>query len=134
MIANLAIAVAAAIEASVPLAARLAGAKVYSGLAPEGSPFNYITLGNFTEAERNLFNNQGKRATATINIWTKGEGEMDVLYIFEDLSTLLHNQRLNLSSGHQIQGKLRLILTGAGDQSDSTIVRGVVEYEMRAVA
>jgi hypothetical protein len=130
---TLVVAIAAAIEADVTTAGLLAGAKVYNGLAPEGSPFNYITLTNFSESEKNLFCLPGTLGRGTFNIWTKGEGEMDVLTIYEALRTLLHNKRLVLSAGRHIQGKLRLIMTGAGDQSDSTIVRGVAEYTMRAV-
>lgn len=130
----LVIAIATAIEGDVPLATLLAGDKVYNGLAPEGSAFNYITLSNFSEAERNLFGLNGSQGKATFNIWTKGEGEMDVLAIYEALKVLFHNKRLLLSAGRHIQGKLRLILTGAGDTADSTIVRGVVEYTMRATS
>lgn len=131
---TLVIAIGDAIENDVPLAALLAGAKVYNGLAPEGSAFNYITLSNFSEAERNLLGRAGSLGKATFNIWTKGEGEMDVLTIYEALRVLFHNKRLILSAGVQIQGKLRLVLTGAGDTADSTIVRGVVEYTMRTVS
>jgi hypothetical protein len=130
---TLVIAISTAIEADAPLAGLLAGAKVYNGLAPEGSQFNYITLTNFSESEKNLFNAPGSQSRATFNIWTKGEGEMDVVTIYEALKILFHNKRLTLSAGRHIQGKLRLILTGAGDQSDSTIVRGIAEYAMRAV-
>lgn len=131
---TLVVAIAAAVEADVTTAGLLAGAKIYNGLAPEGSPFNYITLTNFSEAEKNLFNLPGTEGKGTFNIWSKGEGEMDVLTIYEALRALLHNKRLVLSAGRHIRGKLRLIMTGAGDQSDSTIVRGVAEYTMRAVA
>lgn len=134
MIFSLAVALGAAIEGSATLGNILAGDKVYNGLAPEGSKFPYITLSNFNEIEKNLFNCPGTFDKGTLTIWTRGSGEMDVLTIYEDLRTLLHNKRLVLGAGKQIQGKLRLILTGAGDQSDSLIVRGVVEYSMRAVA
>lgn len=130
---TLVVAIGAAIEGDATLAALLAGDKVYNGLAPEGSVFNYITLSNFNEAEKNLLGLAGTSSKATFNIWTRGQGEMDVLTIYEALKVLFHNKRLILSAGRQIQGKLRLILTGAGDQSDSTIVRGVAEYTMRAV-
>lgn len=129
----LVVAIAAAVEADVTTAGLLSGAKIYNGLAPEGSPFNYITLTNFSEAEKNLFNLPGTEGKGTFNIWSKGEGEMDILTIYEALRVLLHNKRLVLSAGRHIRGKLRLIMTGAGDQSDSTIVRGVAEYTMRAV-
>lgn len=134
MILSLVVAVAAAIEGSATLGNILAGDKVYNGLAPEGSKFPYITLSNFNEGEMNMFNCVGTSSKGTFTIWTRGSGEMDVLTIYEDLRALLHNKRLVLGAGRQIQGKLRLILTGAGDQSDSLIVRGVVEYSMRAVA
>jgi hypothetical protein len=133
VIKSLVVAIADAIEADATLAGLLAGAKVYNGLAPEESPFNYITLSNFAESERNLFNLEGSQSTSQFAIWTKGEGEMDVLTIYEALHDLFHNKRLTLDVGQHIRGKLRLIMTGAGDQSDATIVRGVVEYAMRAV-
>jgi hypothetical protein len=134
VIKPLIIAVADALIADVTLGGLLAGDKIYNGLAPENSPFDYVTLTNFTEAERNLFNKQGVLSTANINIWTQGEGEMDVLSIYEAARNVLHNRRLALGAGAQIQGKLRLILTGAGDTADPTIVRGIAEYTMRAVA
>ena len=134
MILSLVVAIAAAIEGSAPLGNILAGDKVYNGLAPEGSKFPYITLSNFSEAEKNVFNNVGTSSKGTFNIWARGSGEMDVLTIYEDLRLLFHNKRLVLGTGKHIQGKLRLIMTGAGDQSDSLIVRGVAEYTMRAVA
>lgn len=131
---SLVIAIADAVENDAPLALLLAGDKLYNGLAPEGSQFNYITLSNFSESEKNMFNTPGSQGKGTFSIWTKGEGEMDVLTIYEALKALFHNKRLVLGAGRHIQGKLRLILTGAGDQSDSTIVRGIAEYTMRAVA
>jgi hypothetical protein len=133
-ISPLAVALVTAVEGDVTLAGLLAGSKIYSGLAPEESPFNYVTLTGFTEAEKSLFGKQGTQGVVYLNIWTQGQGEMMVLGIYEALYALLHNTKLAISRGRQIQGKMRLILTGVGGTSDPTIVRGVAEYTMRAVS
>lgn len=128
------VALAIAIVGDTTLAGLLAEDKVYSGMAPEQTPFSYITIGSMSEAERRMFMKGGAEGKITMNIWTRGGGQMAVAAIYKALNALLYNTRLTLSSGHIMSGKLKLVLSSGGDPSDSLVVRGVVEYTVWAIA
>lgn len=121
-------ALAAAIENDPTLQGLLAGDKVYSGLAPQGAPYDHVTLGNATDSEHSMFGTPGAQGVVTINIWTLGPGLMGVAAIYDALKALLHGTVVPLTNVGTMCGKMSLVLNNLGDPSDPRIVRGVANY------
>lgn len=129
------VALAAAIESDPTLATLLAGAKVYSLVAPPKSPFDYITLGDVSESAKSRFNSFGTSAVETMHLWSRKPGKSGVLAIYGALYTLLHGRALSLSgSASMLRGTMTLA-TVLGDP-DGITAHGVVRYsvDMQAVA
>lgn len=128
---SLEVALVAALEADAPLTAILAGDQIYSGTAPEGSAFPYLTLGESTEGEFNKFMRRGNDTTCTLHIWSQVGGKQQVLTIWGHLERILNRKKLTLTApGEQLFGTAQLV-TVVSDP-DGITTHGVVRYRSLA--
>lgn len=125
-------ALATAIENDATLQSLLAGGMVYSGMAPTGAPYDHVNIANLTDTPKEMFGLGSSVVLVTLDIWTSGKGLGGVMAVYAALNNLLHNKRLSLSNGNWMMGRVRLVLGNLGDQTDPSIVRGIVNYTVRA--
>lgn len=128
------IAITDAVRAHTPLQALLAGRMVYNGIAPAKTPYPYLSLSSMIEREKNFFMIPGAAGSINATIWDYSSDLLRVIAIYEELCEFLHNNRLSLSAGMLIRLKIELIFTGAGDQTDPKIVRGIAKLSMIAIS
>lgn len=125
---DLQIAMVNAIEGDAPLAALLAGDKVYSGVVPEGSPLDYLQLGTSGESPgAHAFGMPGSTGEEEVHIWTADVSKMSALAIYRELSRVL--ARLPLPAHTMLVGRCELV-TVLADPS-RTAMHGVVRYRWR---
>lgn len=124
------VALVSALEADGPLIAILAGDQIYSGTAPEGSAFPYLTLGDSTEGDFNAIGRNGNEGTETIHIWSRVAGKQEVLTIWGHIERILNRKKLTLSAGEQLSGFARLVTVIPDPDGKTT--HGVVIYRSLA--
>ncbi len=122
-------ALAAAFKANAALSARLAGAKVYSGMAPTNSALPYIVLGTSAEDPFRLFKRAGMSGSTQFQVWTLGPDKRATQEIYSLAKQVLDSQVLALEDGLlMLRGSCRLIGVLPGDVAAKTY-RAIAVYE-----
>jgi hypothetical protein len=127
------VAVAAALTGDGTLAAKLAGDKLYSLVAPKDSPFDYLVLGDGPESQFRTFGRQGHANDLAIHIWSQGQQKKGVLDIYADIERVLDRQKLALTGGNtmvQMATRLQAVLA----DPDGITFHGVARAEVLSLA
>lgn len=102
------VAVAAALLADATLAARLAGDKLYSGVAPKNADFDYLVLGDGPEEQFRTFGRQGHSNDLAVHIWSRGQAKKGVLLIYKDIERVLDRQKLPLNADGSVHTMVQM--------------------------
>lgn len=104
----------------------LAGDKVYAGRAPQGTPPNYVVIGDITAEDLGTFTGGIEQGSDRLSLW--GRDVDSVLDLYSHTRRVLHRQVLQLDGGAvHISGWVRLV-TSFTDPTDKVSQQAVVEY------
>jgi hypothetical protein len=126
------VAIAAALNGDGTLAAKLAGDKVYSLVAPKDSPFDYLVLGDGPETQFRTFGRQGHANDLAIHIWSQGQAKKGVLDIYADIERILDRHTLALTANTMVRMATRLQTVLA--DPDGMTFHGVARAEVLSLA
>lgn len=124
------VAIAAALNADGTLAAKLAGDKVYSLVAPKDSVFPYLVLGDGPEDQFRTFGRQGHANDLAIHIWSQTDQKKGVLTIYDDLERILDRQKLALANPANTMVRMATKLQTILVEPDGITFHGVARVEV----
>lgn len=122
------VAIAAAINGDVTLAALLAGDRVYSLTAPRSAPFDYIVLAGSSAQDFPTFSRAGERGVITLDAWTVGDDQMTQLQMYGEARRVLHNVVLALVGTTQKHCLGQLALATTISDPSGEYLHGVWRY------
>lgn len=102
-------AIATLLKGDVDLSA-LIGGRVYSLMAPEDAPLDYVVLGSTDESAWDAFMRRGAATGIMIDVYSQdGETINGMAAIYGRVRKLLHGTRLVLEGHVHVTGRLELI-------------------------
>lgn len=125
------------VRADNTLALTLAGKKVYSMVAPQGSPFPYLVLGSNFESDITFFSNRGGNiGTLDIHIWSQQyRSKKEILDIYSAIKDGLAKDPLVLPDHTLVKARIDLItiLSDPGDDEVGKLNHGVLKLDSLAI-
>jgi len=107
---------------------------VFDEKAPDGQPFDYLTIGSATSTPQGAHDRFGARTTVTLHAWSTYAGRRQVTSIASDLLRLLDHQTLQLDGHNTIVVRHEQTVTVPDPDPDirHLAVRFALETELQA--
>jgi hypothetical protein len=119
-------AIVSIVKGDTKLKTVLAGKKIYSLLAPQGSLYPYIVIGSTSETKWGVFQGPGKTGSIQLHIWVWKSKKLAMI-IYGHLERLLNAQHLTLDEHLLVRGEVDL-MNVINDIKDPELVHVVVGY------
>lgn len=125
------LAVLNALKAGVPAVA----GRVFTGLAPSGTPKPYLTIGDYAEGESNFFGRSGSDTTALIKGYVATvHGDTAILDLWGEAYAALHRVPLLVPGHAHLFGTLTLLTTYPEPDGSALQFAARYQAETRVVA
>jgi hypothetical protein len=119
-------AIVSAVKGDTKIKTVLAGKKIYSLMAPQGSLYPYIVIGSTGETKWGVFSGPGKQGQITLHIWVEKSKKL-AMSIYGHLERLLDKVHLTLDEHLLVRGELDL-MNVMNDIKDPELVHAVATY------
>jgi Protein of unknown function (DUF3168) len=120
---------------SAPALGAIVGVRVFDTVAPQGTPFPYITITSPTESAFDVFHKRGNAGSLTLHIWDRDTGldsaqlsSRTTHAIYAEIEKVLNLQAIGITGADLVRGSLSYIV-GMID-ADGITYHGVARYDV----